>query len=326
MSRIGVVGTGHWGKNHLRNFDALGALAAFADVEVAAAERYADLYPHCEVYYTAEQLFEDRTIDGVVIATPADTHGSLTAAALAAGKHVLVEKPLCLDVTEAEELQCYANKNDLTLMVGHVLLYHPGFEALKALAESGELGDLRYIYSNRLSLGRIRNRENALWSFAPHDISMILALTNCPPDAVTARGANYILQGISDTTLSHLEFPNNIQAHIFVSWLHPYTDQRLIVIGSEAMVVFDDVLPSPNKVQLYRHSVALNQGVPTVTKAKSEPIQFEEGEPLRRECEAFLNSIKSGATPHSDSAEAVRVLKVLDACQRAIETGKRVIL
>jgi UDP-2-acetamido-3-amino-2,3-dideoxy-glucuronate N-acetyltransferase len=209
-------------------------------------------------------------------------------------------------------------------MVGHLLLYHPAFRALARLFGSGALGELRYVYANRASLGRIRREENALWSFAPHDISMILALAGRMPTSVACSGGNYLAQGVADTTLSHLDFGGDLQAHIFVSWLHPYKDHRLVVIGSEAMAVFDDVAAGPEKLCLFRHKAGWQGEVPVINKAEAEPVPYEDAEPLRLECEAFLEAISSGTRPPSDADEGIRVLRVLDACQRALSSGERV--
>ena len=322
--RIAVIGTGYWGRNHVRNFHTLGALRAVCDNNAAAVAAVAKEYPGVASTTDARRLLESKDIDGIVIATPAATHGELAAAAIAAGKHVLVEKPLCLDVAEAVRLRDAARRAGVTLMVGHVLLYHPAYRQVRAMAKAGALGPLRYIYSNRLSLGKIRREENALWSFAPHDISMILGLTGAMPDSVGATGGHYLTQGIADTTLSHLSFGDSLQAHVFVSWLHPYKDHRLVVVGTDAMVVFDDTQPHARKVLRYKHDVRWQDDIPVVSKAEAEPIAVEADEPLAMECKTFLGCIRGDAAAESDADEAIRVLRVLDACQRAMSTGTRI--
>jgi UDP-2-acetamido-3-amino-2,3-dideoxy-glucuronate N-acetyltransferase len=322
--RTALIGHGYWGRNLARNLDALGALAAIVESDAASRHAAADAYPKATCHADVTPALADSTIAAVMIATPAATHGALVARALEAGRHVFVEKPLCLDVAEAERLAALAERRGLTLMVGHLLLYHPAFVALKACVTAGRLGRLRYIYSTRLSLGKIRREENALWSFAPHDISMILQLTGGLPERVIAAGGQYLHAGIADTTLSHLAFPGDVQAHIFVSWIHPYKDQRLVVVGENAMAVFNDVSPGPEKLLLYPHEARWDGAVPVVSKAEAEPIPYETVEPLRREVETFLTAVTGGPKPASDAREGIAVLRVLDACQRALVSGQPV--
>ncbi len=324
MTRIAVIGVGYWGRNLVRNFSALGVLASVCEPHDEARAMVRQQYPAVSAFERPEAVFRDSDIDGVVIATPAETHGSLARQALDAGKHVFVEKPLCLDVAEAKSLKRLADEKGLVLMVGHLLLYHPAFRALFESAENGDLGELRYIYSNRLSLGKIRREENALWSFAPHDISMILQLAGGIPRRVIATGANYLTDGVADTTLSHLVFGGNLQAHIYVSWLHPFKEQKLVVVGEEAMIVFDDTKEPAEKLLLYRHRVGWDGVIPIVSKAAPEPIAFSDSEPLRNECQAFLDAIEGNLRPPSDAAEGIRVLRVLEACQQSILQGMAV--
>jgi UDP-2-acetamido-3-amino-2,3-dideoxy-glucuronate N-acetyltransferase len=318
---IAVVGTGYWGKNLLRNFDDLGVLYAFCDTEEARRIEHGEKYPSAKPYDCYDSLLADDNIGAVAIATPAATHGKLVRQALDAGKNVFVEKPLCLDVAEAEELRDLASSLKLTLMVGHLLLYHPAFLAVKTFVDSGKLGPIRYIYSNRLSLGKIRKEENALWSFAPHDISMILSLTGKMPERITATGGYYLHEGVADTTLSHLSFADNMQAHIFVSWLHPYKDHRMVIIGENGMIAFNDAEHGEDKVLSYPHALGWDGEIPVVSKADAEVIPYGNEEPLRLECMAFMDSVANGATPPSDADEGVRVLKVLAACQKSISDG-----
>ena len=323
---IAVLGTGYWGRNLVRNFHGLGHLAGCFDTDRSTLEAVAAANGGVQEFQTIDAVLADPAVDAIAIATPAATHGALVERGLDAGKHVFVEKPLCLDIAEGESLAAKAKRSGLVLMVGHLLLYHPAFVKLAALVRDGALGGLRYVYSTRLSLGRIRREENALWSFAPHDVSMILRLVGQMPESASASAGHYLSEGVADTTLSHLSFGKGLQAHIFVSWLHPYKDQRLVVVGEEAMVVFNDTLSGPEKLQLYRHTAHWDGELPVIDKAEAEPIAYEAGEPLRRECEAFLASIVGGTPPPSDAAEGLRVLRVLDACQRSIASGERVAL
>ena len=324
--KVGVLGLGHWGPNLLRNFQELGALGAFCDLDSATLEKAAARYPDAEAYGDVAQILADPSISAVAIVTPAATHGVMVRQALAAGKHVFVEKPLCLDVAEAESLKAEADRRGLVLMVGHLLLYHSAFRMLRDQVRDGALGPLRYIYSNRLSLGKIRREENSLWSFAPHDISMILALTGTMPTRVAANASSYLTASVADTSLTHMEFPNNISAHVFVSWLHPYKDHRIIVIGEDAMAVFDDVAEGAEKLTLYPHQIGWDGDIPVVRKANGTPIPYEEQEPLRVECAAFLDAVAGRKDPPSDAAEGIRVLRVLNASGEAMESGEAVML
>lgn len=326
VPRVGVAGVGYWGRNLLRNFHALGALAAFCDANPAPVGEFAPQYPAARAYRRFADMLAADDVEAVAVATPSHTHGALVGEALAAGRHVYCEKPLCLDVGEARRLEAEAERRRLTLMVGHILLYHPAFRELLARVRAGELGRLRYIYSTRLSLGKIRREESALWSFAPHDISMILQLAGHMPESAIAAGGHYLTPGVADTTLSHLTFSDNLQAHVFVSWLHPFKDQRLVVVGDKAMVVFDDTRPAEGKLVMYRHGVHWDGEIPVVSKAEGEPLPCEDSEPLRNECRAFLDAVSGGARPPSDAAEGIRVLRVLEACRRSIVTGERVAL
>lgn len=319
---VGLIGLGHWGKNLARNLHELGALGMMCDASADTLAALRAQYPDVRSAGTPDTILDDASINAVMIATPAVTHGELVARALDAGKHVFVEKPLCLDVEEAAALGRRADEQGQVLMVGHLLLYHPAFQALAGIAHSGSLGRLRYLYSTRASLGKIRREENALWSFAPHDISMILALVGRLPRRIVANGGSYVSADVADTTLSHMDFGDGLQAHVFVSWLHPYKDQRLVVVGEDGMAVFNDVLPGAEKLQLYRHIAEWDGDVPIVTKAEAEPIPYGEGEPLKVECQAFLDAVASGASPPSNAAEGVRVLRVLDACQKALVSGQ----
>ena len=228
---IAVIGSGYWGKNLIRNYYQIGALKFICDKDERTLANLKEMYPESEVSLALNDVLIQEKIKGVVIATPAETHFTIAQEALLAGKHVYIEKPLVLQENEGEELIKLAAERGLTLMVGHLLQYHPAFIRLKEIVTEGELGRINYIYSNRLNLGKIRREENILWSFAPHDISMILALVGENPVTVFTIGANYLHQRIADVTTSHLEFPSGIKAHIFVSWLHPYKEQNLVVVG-----------------------------------------------------------------------------------------------
>jgi len=316
---VAVVGSGYWGRNLVRNYHALGALRLICDKNETLLAHFQQQYPGVEVCLSLQSVLDREDIHGVVIATPAETHFRLAREALLAGKHVYVEKPLVLDEGEARELIGIAEDRRLTLMVGHLLQYHPVFVKLRELASSGELGRINYIYSHRLNLGKIRREENILWSFAPHDISMILALAGEDPEYVLATGGNYLHKRIADVTTTHLEFPSGLQAHIFVSWLHPFKVQQLVVVGDRMMAVFDDTRPWEDKLLLYPHEIKWENHLPVPVKAEPERVQVPEAEPLRCECEHFLHCIQTGGRPLTDGREGLAVLRVLNASQKSLE-------
>jgi len=320
--RVAVAGCGHWGKNLVRNFAAAGALGAVVDRRPEVAARFAQEYDVPALSF--DQALAQDGLDAIVLATPAETHGRLARRALGAGKHVFVEKPLALRVSEAEALVAAAAASSLVLMVGHLLQYHPAFLKLRKLIRNGELGRLQYIYSNRLNLGKIRREEDVFWSFAPHDISMILALAGEEPDSVTATAASYLHKSIADVTTTHLSFPSGIHAHIFVSWLHPFKEQKLVVVGDQGMAVFDDRYPWQEKLQIYAHKVDWHDGIPEPVKAEAVCVEIEESEPLRTECEHFLECVRDNRTPRTDGHEGLRVLRVLQsAAEEAAQAPMR---
>lgn len=323
-ARVAVVGAGYWGKNLVRNFHQLGALVAVCDQDDAALQRAASGYSGLRRYHLMADAIADPDVTAVAIATPAESHGRLAQAALAAGKAVYIEKPMCLELDDARAIDAMARERRLTLMVGHLLLYHPAFVALERFIAGGRLGDIRYVYSTRASLGRIRREENALWSFAPHDVSMILKLFGELPDRVVSNGAVQLRPPVADTSLTHLSFPGGRQAHIFVSWLHPFKEHRLVVVGDRGMAVFDDVRPGAEKLTHYPHIVSWEGGFPTVEEAAAVPIPFTKDEPLRIECQHFVDCVQTGATPRSGGREGIRVLSVLVACQRSLASGQPV--
>lgn len=318
---VACVGSGYWGKNLARNFNSLGALRVICDSDPNRAQEIGSKFPGLTITGSFAQVLADPDIMGVAIATPAETHGRLVREALAAGKHVLVEKPLCLSVQEGEDLVALARQNQKVLMVGHLLWYHPAVLKLKELVSSGELGRIRYIYSNRLNLGRIRREENILWSFAPHDISVILGLLGEMPESVQAQGGNYLHARIADVTVSLFSFPSGVKAHVYVSWLHPFKEQKLVVVGERKMAVFDDT-EKEDKLVLYPHAIEWKDHLPVARKAEGEPVAHERTEPLREECSHFLRCVERGQVPRTDGEEALRVLRVLDACQRHLEDDR----
>lgn len=327
MPKVAVVGCGYWGTNLVRNHHELGSLWAICDTNQDVLDGFAGKYSEVLCVANYQQLLEKSELDAVVLAAPAAMHFSLAREALTAGKDVFVEKPLALDVAEAEELSALAAEKGRVLMVGHLLQYHPAFIKLKELVSHGELGRINYIYSNRLSFGKIRREEDILWSFAPHDISMILSLAKDLPESVSAIGGNYLHKKIADVTTTHLDFASGLKAHVFVSWLHPFKEQKLVVVGDKSMAVFNDTLPWDEKLQLYPHDIDWDNGIPVPHKKDAVRIELRESEPLRDECLYFLDCVLERKKPVTDSLEGVSVLKVLRASQESLEKdGERIYL
>jgi len=321
-SKIAVLGCGYWGKNLVRNFHSLRVLALVCDPAESGRATARQIAPGVAVAETFEAALNDQAIGAVAIAAPAAMHYTLAKAAFAGGKDVFVEKPLCLQLREAEEIVELAEQHGRVLMVGHLLQYHPCVQALHSLVAQGELGKLHYITSNRLNMGKIRKEENALWSFAPHDISVILSLASGQmPDRVRCSGGEYLNQGVADTTLTTLRFGTGVRAHVFVSWLNPFKEQKLTVVGSSGIAVFDDTRPWAEKLVIYRQYLTWTDGqVPTPNKLQGEPIQVPESEPLKNECQHFIECCTHRRAPRTDGAEGLRVLSVLQAAQRSLDT------
>ena len=316
--KIACIGAGYWGQNLIRNFDKLGVLSWVCELDPERSVHFANAYPRARFTDSIDQVLADPTVTGVAVATPAETHGEIVRRALLAGKDVLVEKPLCLSVQEGQRLITLASERRRVLMVGHLLWYHPAVLKLRELVEEGELGRIQYIYSNRLNLGKIRREENILWSFAPHDISVILGLVGEMPDKIDAQGGNYLHDQIADATVSLLSFPSGVKAHIFVSWLHPFKEQKLVVVGDRQMAVFNDV-EQENKLLLYPHAIHWKNRCPIPSRAESQAVPLDSQEPLRAECLHFLECIQTRQTPRTDGEEGLRVLTVLQQCQTALQ-------
>jgi Predicted dehydrogenases and related proteins len=313
---IGLVGLGYWGKNLLRNFLELGVLHTACDENSITLTEYKKKYPEINFTSSFDDILSNADVKAVAISAPAVTHYELVTKSLLAGKDVFVEKPLALTVREGEKIVELANEKNRILMVGHILQYHPAVIKLKELISSGELGKIQYIYSNRLNIGKLRIEENILWSFAPHDISVILMLLNEEPLKVSSFGGDYLNKGIFDTTLTTMEFNKGVKAHIFVSWIHPYKEQKLIVVGSKAMAVFDDV--STEKLFIYPHKIEWANGkIPVAQKADYNVVPLEGGEPLYEELKHFAECILKRMTPKTDGAEGLRVLKILQSAESA---------
>ena len=318
--QIAVVGCGYWGKHLVRNFAQLRVLAQICDENQTTLEAQAALYPHVRLVTRLEQALADDEIQGVVFATPAALHYAQVKEAILNGKDVFVEKPLALRYHQGQELVALAEARGVILMVGHILEYHPAVVLLKDILRHGDLGSVWYIYSNRLNLGKVRTEENILWSFAPHDISVICSLVGSEPSVVSSQGGSYLQAGVADVTVTNLYFTDGLRAHIFVSWLHPYKEQKLVVIGDRKMAVFDDTARE-GKLKIYDKGIEWRAGLPVPRQTAETTLFFEETEPMRLECEHFLACIRERKRPLTDGASALKVIKVLEASQMSLERG-----
>ncbi|NGO40185.1 Gfo/Idh/MocA family oxidoreductase [Limisphaera ngatamarikiensis] len=318
---VGLIGAGYWGRNLARCFHQLGVLHTICDPAPHLLAGYREQYPGVRLMPDAATVWDDPSITAVAIAAPAALHFELARRALEAGKDVFVEKPLCLRLDEGRQLIELAAARNRILMVGHLLQYHPCIQKLRELVRDGVLGRLHYITSNRLNLGKFRREENALWSFAPHDLSVILALAGHRlPCRVRCTGESYLNHGVADTTLTTLRFDQHLCAHVYVSWLNPFKEQKLTVVGSDGMAVFDDTRPWPEKLILYRQYLKWADGqVPTPSRSAGELVPVTEGEPLALECRHFLECCRRRQPPLTDGHEGLRVLSVLDAAQRSLD-------
>lgn len=317
---VAVIGCGYWGKNLVRNFAHLRALRWICDTHPAALQAQGQLYPDVHLSSSFEEVLIDDKTQGVVIATPAAMHYEQVKAAILSGKDVFVEKPLALRYQEGRELVELAKTHQVILMVGHILEYHPAVQLLKDMVRQGELGQLLYIYSNRLNLGKVRQEENILWSFAPHDISVISSLVGAEPSTVSTSGGAYLQPDIADVTTTNLSFEKGVKAHIFVSWLHPYKEQKLVVIGDRKMAVFDDTIRE-GKLKIYDKGIEWRSGLPVPRQTSETTLFIEETEPLLLECKHFLSCIRQRQHPLTDGENALKVLKVLEASQLSLERG-----
>jgi predicted dehydrogenase len=327
-TRIGVVGLGYWGPNLARNFDRLpGAeLRWICDQSQEARERFAPTFPNARVSGELDELLADSELDAVVIATHVPSHAPLALRALAAGKHCFVEKPLAYSVAEADQVVAAAREAQRVLMVGHLLEYHPGVQKLKEIAGSGELGDVHYLYSNRLNLGKLRPDENALWSLGAHDVSVLLHLAGGEePSDCEARGESYMQPGIEDVVFCYLRFPSGLAAHLHLSWLDPHKERRFTVVGSKRMATFDDM-------EIERKVTVYDKGFDQKFESYGEYVmrsgdiwspRISNEEPLRIECRHFVERILDGGEPRSGGDSGLRVVRVLEALQRSLEGSAR---
>ncbi|HEY1689719.1 MAG TPA: Gfo/Idh/MocA family oxidoreductase [Solirubrobacteraceae bacterium] len=325
--RIGVVGLGYWGPNLARNFDALPGceLAWCCDAEQERRRRLETAHRSTRFTGRLEDLLEDEELDAVALATPVPTHAELAVRVLKAGKHCFVEKPLAQSAADAELAVGAAAEAERVLMVGHLLEYHPGVRLLKEILDAGELGETRYIYGNRLNLGQLRSEENALWSLGAHDVSVVLALAGEEPTELVAHGECYMQQGIEDVVFAFMRFPSGLAAHLHLSWLDPHKERRFTVVGSKRMATFDDM-------ELERKLTIYDKGFDEKADSYGEYItrsgeircpRVPNAEPLRLECEHFIECVAGRRVPRSDGESGLRVVRVLEGLQRSLDESRR---
>ena len=315
---IAVVGGGYWGPNLIRNFNALGALGAICDRSPAVLSKLHAEYSEVKAYAEFEDVLNDDSIKGIVVATPAGTHHRLAMQAMQAGKNVFVEKPLALSSTEAEDLAKTADALGRVLMVGHILEYHPAYETLVDLIRQGELGEVRHVRSSRLSLGKLRHEEDVLWSFGPHDVSLILGILDDEPKDVKAFGHAILQPEIADQVHVDMRFASGATAHIHVSWLEPQKLHQLVVIGSKKMAIFEDSR-TEGKLRVFDRGFDHEGDTWTLRRGEEAVVDFPAGEPMKRECQHFLDCIASNSRPKSDGWDGVRVLRVLEAATKQMK-------
>ena len=326
--RIGVAGLGYWGPNIARNLAALPGveLAWCCDASEATRARLSPAFPNARFTAELDDVLADDTVDALALATPVPTHAALSERVLAAGKHCFVEKPLAQSVADAERVAAAADVAGKVLMVGHLLEYHPGVAKLKEIATSGELGEIHYVYSNRLNLGKLRADENALWSLGAHDVSVVLHLLDGEePSFVEARGESYMRRDVEDVVFCFLRFASGRAAHLHLSWLDPHKERRFTVVGAKRMATFDD-MALEQKVTVYDKGFdeeAGSYGEYITRSGDTFSPRIGNREPLRLECEHFVECVRTGARPVSDGASGLRVVRVLEGLQRSLDASRR---
>ena len=314
--KICVIGCGRWGKNHLRTLASLGSLAAAVDVDDAKLSAAMEQYPAIKGYNNIEEAVT-AGYDGYVVATPAETHLPLAMAVISKGLNVLVEKPMTLTANDAQILIDAAKKSGSRLMVGHVLLFHPAIRKIKELIDSGRIGKLYYLYSTRLNLGNVRTTESVFSSFAPHDISVLNYLIGSKPVDIQAKGVKFLQDEVYDTTMTMLEYSDNIHAHIYVSWLHPFKEQRLVVVGSTGMISFDDSTVE-KEIHLYNKRIDFEKGMPVKVEQPDEIVKYEYKPPLEEELKYFIENL-DGKISVNIGEDGLEVVKILESVEKMIK-------
>ena len=316
--KICVVGAGYWGKNHIRTLHELGLLGGIVESDKELLNNLSVKYPQVHIYQDIDEALQNDVLLGFTVATPAETHHIIAEKIIKAGKHVLVEKPLCLNIDDAEHLVELSNNYNVNLMVGHVLLFHPSIQKIKELIIEGKIGKLQYIYSNRLNLGQVRTEENVFWSLAPHDISIFQFFTDSNAMEVRAYGSTFLQKGIYDSTITRLKYTHGVEGHIFVSWLHPFKEHRLVVIGSEAMISFDDS-SEQKPIKLYSKTIKMEKGIPEKIDGPVKEIEYEKKMPLTEELIYFSQHLDGSPLEIANANHALEVTKILVEASRQLE-------
>ena len=314
--KICVVGGGRWGKNHLKTLEKLGSLGGLVEPNIDTINHYKQEYPNIKFFTDIEEAIKFG-FDGFVVATPVETHYVLGKKIIESNHHVLIEKPITTNIKEAQDLNNLANKHNVNLMVGHLLLFHPAINKIKEMIDKNQIGDLQYIYSNRLNLGNIRSEENVFWSFAPHDISIIQYFTDSFPSQISSNGGAFIQKEIHDTTMTFLDYPNNIKSHIYVSWLHPFKEHRLVVIGSNGMLSYED---SSNEklIKFYKKRYFLDEFTPIKEDGETEIIQYDQTAPLELELQYFINCLDGKDLKIANGQNALEVIQILEQATNSL--------
>lgn len=317
--KICVVGGGKWGQNHIKTLYQLGNLGGIVEADAERLNELLKLYP-VEGFTELEQALE-QDFDGFTVAVPAPLHYEVTKKIIECGKSVLVEKPMTLSTETSRELVELAERKGIQLMVGHVLLFHPAIRKIKEIIDSGELGNLYYLYSNRLNLGTVRTEENVFWSFAPHDISVLDYFVGHPAEKIVSKGSKFLQEKVYDVTITQLDYPNNVHAHIFVSWLHPFKEQRLVVIGSNGMVSFDDAT-GEKEIKFYDKRIDFEKGIPVKVENPTRIIPYEQKQPLTEELKYFIEHLDK-KIEIADGQSGLEVVKVLEEAEKRIQENNQ---
>lgn len=315
MKKICVIGGGRWGQNHIRTLAAMGNLAAVVESDTSRLENVLKNHPTIEGYAELDQAIDAR-YDGYIVATPAETHYAIAKKLLANRLNVLVEKPMTLYSEQAKELVEMAHAAGVSLMVGHILLFHTAIRKIKEVIDSGLIGKLNYLYSTRLNLGTVRTEENVFWSFAPHDISVLDYLIGNNAIRIEAKGSKFLQNNIYDITLTQFEYPNNVHAHIFVSWLHPFKEQRLVVVGDKGMLSFDD--STDKNIYFYNKQIKFDNGTPVKLENPDEIIPYDRGQPLEAELRYFIDN-PDGRVQIATGQSGYEVVRILENVQNTLD-------